>query len=91
MMDTATQQQPALGAIVQRAGSRHLHYLTLDGREISSRGSKTRRYTHVLAVDTAAHGWTAWSWHLSEAAAHAAARAVNGAPTRVVEVREVTS
>lgn len=83
--------EPALAAVVQQVGSRHLHYLSLDGREIGRRGSKTRRYTHVLAVDTAAHGWTDWSWHLTEAAAHSAARAMNGGtPTRVVAVVEAT-
>lgn len=88
---TATQSAPALTATVQHTGSRgYLHYLLLDGAEVASRGSRTRRYTHVLAID-GRDGWTAWSWHLTEKAAHAAARSLQpGHAKCVIEVREVT-
>jgi len=86
---TTSQSAPALTATVQHSGRGYLHHLLADGAEVGRRGSRTRRYTHVLAID-GRDGWTAWSWHLTEKAARAAARSLQpGYAKRVIEVREV--
>jgi len=82
--------EPTLTATLETRGSRNVHHLLLDGAEVGRRGSKTRRYGYVLAID-GRDGWTDWSWHLSEKAAYAAARSLQpGYAKCVVEVREVT-
>lgn len=87
---TTSQSAPTLTATVQHSGRGYLHHLLVDGAEVARRGSRKRRYTHVLAID-GRDGWTAWSWHLTEKAARAAARSLQpGYAKCVVEVREVT-
>lgn len=76
---------PRLTATVQQRGQQsHYQLLLTDGGGIipvvvGTRNSRTRRYTHVLAIESQnhPHGWRPapnWSWHTTEALAQAAAR-----------------
>jgi len=82
-------QGATLAALVTKRGQTWHHELRVNGEVAGTRRSRTRQYTHVVANKRPDGSWSAWSWHLSAAAAHAAAPA-HWATATVVEVAEVT-
>jgi hypothetical protein len=55
------------------------HTATMPDGTVSTRNSKTRAYSHAVAIFSVSHGdteatWGAVSWHGTEALAHTAAR-----------------